>query len=133
MNDDELHTDDAALRSLLKRHARKPPADDVDWSALHARITTTAAPQFRRRPQVVWWQQVAGWSPRGIPLAAAAAAALAIVLGTGIVGTGATGQDSSASFLTLEEELAAGSVVFLAASDDVDAVIDALLFYDMEE
>jgi hypothetical protein len=57
---------------------------------------------------------------------------LALVLGTGILESG-TSEAPSSAFLTLEEELAADRAVLLAAGDDADAVMEALLFYDLEE
>src|SRR5690606_4004137 len=36
--------DDPAIETLLRTHAPAPPIDDVDWNALHARITRGATP-----------------------------------------------------------------------------------------
>jgi hypothetical protein len=121
---------DAALKAWLGAAAPEPPVDDVDWQALHARITDRAVPLLRRQ-RGAWWQLVAGWSPRSIPAAATAAAALLLVLATGVVPPARP--IAAVTVLTLEEELAAESAALLAAGDDADAVLDALLFYDMED
>lgn len=127
--------DDTALRQVLRTHAPAPPIDDVDWSALHARITRDAAPLLRRRP-VTWWQLLG--SPSADMRRIVAAAAIAV-----LVGAGALMPDRPApltgppEFRTIEEELAASvpyaSVPLLAGDADNSDVIDALLLYDGEE
>jgi hypothetical protein len=122
---------DALLRSLLRSTAPTPPVDDVDWSALHACITTRARPLVRPR-SAAWWQLLAGWSSRGIPAAATAAAVAVLLLGSVLRPPPAP----SADFRVIEEELAAGmnegSLPLLLASSSDDEMLDALLFYDEE-
>jgi hypothetical protein len=134
MSDHELHGHDAALRAALQQHSTPPPADEVDWDTLHMRITAAAAPRFRRPMPTSWWQLLAGWSPRGMTLAAAASVVLMFAVGSGAIAPRSTpAAMTNIAFVTLEEELAGGSAAFLAVSDDADAVLDALLFRDMEE
>lgn len=119
---------DARLRNLLRSALPSPPIDEVDWAALHGRITTSAR-RVRRAP--AWWQMLATWSARGIPAAAAAAIAAALMLGTVL----RPAPIDSVAFTVIEEELAtdlAGSLPVLIAGADED-VLDALLFHDMEE
>lgn len=127
MNEHEM--DDERLRTLIRAAAPAPPAAEVDWSALHARIMTRGRPLLRRTP--AWWQLLAGWSSKGIPAAAAAAAIAALLLGTVL----RPGVDNGPAFVAIEEELAAdldGALpVFIAGADD--EVLDALLFYDGED
>ncbi|CAN5636222.1 hypothetical protein BH23GEM10_BH23GEM10_02490 [soil metagenome] len=142
MNDHDIDSSrDAELRDLLQRNTDAPPFDDVDWPARRARITSAAAPLLgMRAPSAAWWQLVATWSTRGVPVAAAAAAAVLVVIGTGLLpdrpaGDGAHGaaiEPVAHAFITLEEELAYGSAALMVASNDSEAVLDALLFYDGE-
>jgi hypothetical protein len=135
--DDELAD---ALRSALPQ----PPTNDVDWDGLHARITAAARPSMAAaRPSTAastpaWWLPLANWSPRGIPMAAAATVVL--MLGAGALGT--AGRDGSElthtaiSFRTVEEELVNGLSIGsrpLLAGMETDAMLDAVLFYDGED
>lgn len=139
MNDHDIDsTRDAELRELLQRNTDAPPFDDVDWSALRARITSAAAPLLgMRSPSSAWWQLVAGWSSRGVPVAATAAAAVLVALGTGLLPDRPTDDGApvaqsetvAPAFITLEEELAYGSAALMVAGNDSDAVVDALLFH----
>lgn len=141
MNDHDIDSSrDAELRDLLQRNTDAPPFDDVDWPALRARITSAAAPLLGMRlPSATWWQLVAAWSTRGVPVAATAAAAVLVVLATGLLpdrpvsndAMGAATEPIAYSFITLEEELAYGSAALMVASNDSDAVLDALLFQDV--
>jgi hypothetical protein len=93
---DALRHDDPLGNEL--HGASQPPMDDVDWMALHARIRRAAEPALAARAQALAetarplagiaassnvWQPLAGWSPFGIPLAAAATVIL--MIGYGIV------------------------------------------------
>lgn len=125
-----MHDDDAILRELLRSSATRPPFEDVDWQALHAGIRQRAQPLLRPG-RTAWWQLVAGWSGRGIPLGAAAAAALMIALGTGLIGSRSApaAAREDAAFHTIEEELAAAAPLLLTDADS-DQLIEAMLLYD---
>lgn len=138
MNDHDIDSSrDAELRDLLQRNTDAPPFDDVDWPALRARITSAAAPLLgMRSSSATWWQLVAAWSTRGVPVAATAAAAVLVVIATGLLPDrptrasegGVLTEPDVHPFITLEEELAYGSAALTVASNDSDAVLDALLF-----
>lgn len=123
---------DARLRSLMRASAPTPPIDEVDWSALHARIAARARPLVRPRDRT-WWQLLAGWSSRGIPAAVAAAAVAVVMLGSVL----RPQADAPADFRVIEEELAAGlgdgSLPLLLANSTDEEMFDALLFYEEEE
>jgi hypothetical protein len=132
---DDTRDDDLAdaLRSALPQ----PPMEDVDWDSLHSRITAAARPSTAAGAPA-WWLPLANWSPRGIPVAAAAAVVL--MLGAGALGT--AGRDGSEptrtaiSFRTVEEELVNGLSIGsrpLLAGVETDAMLDAVLFYDGED
>ncbi|CAN5705518.1 hypothetical protein BH23GEM9_BH23GEM9_17120 [soil metagenome] len=137
---------DEELGRALDDAMPRPPVDDVDWSSLHARITSAAQPLLQQGitlPSLhaagpAWWQPLAGWSHRGIPLAAAATVLL--LIGTAALGT-ATGRQTAAAddamaFLTVEEELANGveyGARSLLAGVGMDAMIDVALFDDGED
>ena len=119
---------DDRLRSIMRAALPEPPIDEVDWTALHGRITARAR-RARRAP--VWWQTLATWSARGIPAAAAAAVVAALMLGTVL----RPEPVDTVAFMVIVEELAtdlAGSLPVLVDGADED-VLDALLFYDVEE
>lgn len=122
------HRDDREWKALLRANTPEPPYDDVDWSALHARITTRTRPLVQRAP-ASWWQHVAGWSLRGVPAAAAAAALVLLVVSDVVRPPSA----AIADFHTIEEELAAAmpdeGMPFLDEGGDMT---DALLFYGTE-
>jgi hypothetical protein len=170
---------DDDLRHALQEALPEPPAGEVDWEALHARVTTAARPKLdamatgeatppvqgdaragrrgrlqtapssqdaragrRGRLQTApssqdagtVWQPLAGWSPRGIPLAAAAS--LLLMLGATLMGgSPAGGPTAVASFRTIEEEfasrLAPGAGALLAGGSD--DMLDAVLFPDGED
>lgn len=119
--------DGADIRDLLRTASPALPLEDVDWTGLHARITTRAAPLLAHS-RSSWWLVVADWSARGVPLAAAAAVLLLIAMGVMQQSPAATID----TFVTVEEELAGSSAAFLVAAGDADDVIDALLFYEEE-
>jgi hypothetical protein len=128
------HQDDSELRSLLRDSAQPPPFDDVDWRALRAGIQLRAQPLLRRPRTATWWQAVAGWARPGIPLTAAAAAALMLALGTDAIerrvevpAAAATADD--VAFRTLEEEFADAAPLLLAKAGS-DQLIEAMLLYD---
>jgi hypothetical protein len=138
--DGEDSSDVDDLRAALAAAMPEPPLDAVDWDGLQLRITAAATPLLARRPQGAparaWWQPLAGWSPRGIPLTAAAA--LLLMLGAGLLHTDGAPAASHgiAYFWTVEEELAWGSAAdgrsLLDAAGE-DGILDAALFYDAEE
>jgi hypothetical protein len=143
------------LREALDHAAAQPPVADVDWTALHARIRAAAKPtlaaltaanaadEVRRRNHEAalgrhadahgLLQPLAGWSPFGIPLAAAATVLL--MVGAALIGTEPLVSDDMA-FHTIEEEFMAGlgngAAPFLATAG-ADDMLDAVLFYDREE
>jgi negative regulator of sigma E activity len=139
---------DDALRKALRAAVPEPPLDDVDWDALHARITAAAQPHVRgARPRqrqapvggaaAPWWTPLAGWSARGIPLAAAATVLL--VIGAGVIGTRpqtAQAPAEDVAFRTLEEELVSGVSAGsrpLLAGVEAESMLDAALFYEGED
>jgi hypothetical protein len=128
---------DEALADALRSAVPQPPMEEVDWDGLHARITAAALP-LAEAPAQAWWQPLAGWSPRGIPMAAAATVLL--MLGAGAIGTaardGADATSGAISFQTVEEELVSGLAIGarpLLAGLETDAMLDAVLFYDGED
>jgi hypothetical protein len=133
------HEHDEALRGALRAAIPEPPLDAVDWIGLHARIGAAARPLLSRtqRPAPVpgWWQPLAQWSPRGIPLAAAAS--LLLVFATGTLGPEAATATSPAElFRTVEEELAYGAVSGsrpLLEGMGSEGILDVALFYDGED
>jgi negative regulator of sigma E activity len=133
---EEMH--DHELSAALREAVPAPPVDAVDWSALHGRIVARAAPlltgRATARPGV--WQTLSGWATGAIPLTAAAAAVLLLVLGTGVYRSTNDDVDGSA-FQTVEEALAddlfSGSAPLLIADATDDDVFDALLFYEEGE
>jgi hypothetical protein len=137
---DDTRDDD--LAHALRAAVPQPPMEEVDWDTLHARITAAARPSAARPSAAVsapaWWMPLASWSPRGIPMAAAATVVL--MLGAGALGT--SGRDGSEptraaiSFHTVEEELVNGLSIGsrpLLAGLETDAMLDAVLFYDGED
>jgi hypothetical protein len=128
------------LRAALAAAVPAPPLDAVDWDGLQARISAAAMPLLvqpaQRAPVAAWWQPLAGWSPRGIPLAAAAS--LLLVLGAGMLRTEPASftAHAVAYFWTVEEELAWGTVSGgRPLLDEVsgDGILDVALFYEGEE
>jgi hypothetical protein len=147
---DTLRHDDP-LRHALGQ-APQPPADEVDWMALHARISSAAQPALRelastrstaalrRRgatdtdSQRSIWQPLAGWSPFGIPIAAAATVLL--MIGAAVIGTEPALSTEALTFRTIEEEFVTGlggSAAPLIAGIGTDDMLDAVLFYDAED
>lgn len=127
--------DDASMQDLLRAHAPLPPVDEVDWPALHGRITDRATPLLRR-PPATWWQVLGNRSTH--MRHAAAAAGLAVLVGAGVLMPERPAPlVVQPEFRTIEEELAASvpyaSVPLLASNADDSDVIDALLLYDGEE
>jgi len=127
------HRDDE-LTHLLRDAADSPPHDDVDWNALHARIQLRAGPLLRQ-PRTTWWLAVAGWSRHGIPLGAAAAAALVVALGSGIgrdvAPAAAPVATTTVAFRTIEETLA-DEAPLLVTDATSDELIEAMLLYEPE-
>jgi hypothetical protein len=126
---------DETLRALLRASVPAPPVDDVDWTALHARTVTDAAPVLRRRGRS-WWQVLAGTSDGARYLAAAASLAL-VITAAALMPERPSTAARTYELRTIEEELALGvpysSVPLLAADADNSTVIDALLLFDGEE
>jgi hypothetical protein len=131
---DDTRDDD--LADALRAAVPQPPMEEVDWVTLHARITAAARPAVAASAPA-WWLPLANWSPRGIPMAAAATVVL--MLGAGALGTaGRDGSDPTGaiSFRTVEEELVNGLSIGsrpLLAGLETDAMLDAVLFYDGED
>jgi hypothetical protein len=125
---------DVRLREALRRAVAPPPTDDVDWIGLHARITAAAgALNSTPVPTRAWWQPLAGWSPRGIPLAAAASVLL--MLAADALTQEATPGAAPAveRFHTVEEELAwaaGGGSGELLQGLERDGMLDVALFYE---
>lgn len=129
------------LAEALRAAVPAVPVDEVDWTALRARIGSAAAPLLAAarpdrstRPRT-WWQPLAGWSPYGIPLAAAATVLLMLAGGALRPGQ-AVLPYSGSSFVTIEEELVNGlaaSARPLLAGGDADVMLDAALFFDGED
>jgi hypothetical protein len=135
------------LTQALRDAVPPPPVDDVDWPALQARIAAAAAPALAARagpgraqaraprPARAWWQPLAVWSPRGIPVATAATVVLMIAAGAVRSGGGGVATNAD-GFVTIEEELASGIAVgarSILAGLDTDAMLDVALFYDGED
>lgn len=132
---------DAQLAAALRAALPAVPVDDVNWPALHARISAAAEPLLAQsRPSASvrlhrgLWQPLAGWSPFGIPLAAAASVSLLLV--SGVLRPDLPGIEAGSAFVTIEEELvnglSAGARPLLAGAD-TDAMLDVALFYDGED
>jgi hypothetical protein len=69
------------LRDHLRRSAPVPPVDEVAWEALARTIGSRAEPLLRaRRKRLPWWSHASRWARAGIPLAAAAVLALALLV-----------------------------------------------------
>ena len=140
MTDHENH--DAALRALLRANAPEPPVDDVDWSSLHARIAQRAQPVLQRGPGTASsWHMLARWSAIGVPLTAAAAAVVALLIASDAIApreTVAPLADAavSESLVTVEEALTytitdEERAVLIAGADEAE-MLDAVLFYEEE-
>jgi hypothetical protein len=130
-NDIPGDVSDDGLRAALGAAFPEPPVDDVDWIGLHGRIVGAAATRRRTVPVRAWWQPLAGWSRRGIPLAAAASALL--VLAAGALQLRTAGTTDAALFSTVEEELAWGAGAGgLPLLDELDGegMLDVALFYE---
>lgn len=133
---DRSDHDDIAWKALLRANTAAPPVDDVDWPALHTRITTGAGPLLRRTA-TTWWQLLGGRSFSKGHTTAAAAAVITLIVAGALMPDRPAAHAGTGEFPFIEEELAASlayaSVPLLAADADNDDVLDALLFYDGEE
>ena len=67
---------DVRLGALLRDHLGEPPAHDVNFGALSARIRLGIA----RQHASPWWSYAARWERRALPLALAAGLAAAAAL-----------------------------------------------------
>jgi hypothetical protein len=70
---------DPALARALRQATADPAAARTDWARLHAAIDAGAARIIARR-RLAWWDHAAGWARAAIPLAAAAAIALTLLV-----------------------------------------------------
>lgn len=140
MTEHENH--DAALRALLRANAPEPPVDEVDWNALHARIAQRAQPVLQRGPgSTSSWHMLARWSPLGVPLTAAAAAIVALLIASDAVAPRASAAPladaaASESLVTVEEALTytitdEERAVLIAGADEAE-MLDAVLFFEEE-
>lgn len=130
------------LADALRGAVPAVPTGDVDWPALRARISAAAEPLLEAarpvgaaRVRQAWWQPLAGWSPRGIPLAAAATVLL--LLAAGALRSGQpVAWPATGAYVTIEEELvnglSAGARPLLAGAG-TDVMLDAALFYEGED
>ena len=126
---------ESPLEDQLRTLTPAPPADEVDWAALHARIATSAAPLLLRRRPATWWHVLAGRSAE--VRRTAAGVAIAVLVAAGVLMPERPAPVALQSeFRTIEEELAASvpyaSVPLLASGADDSDVLDALLLYDGE-
>lgn len=124
----------AARVEELRRHLRsslpEPPLAEVAWDDLARSIAARAEPRLRlrRRP---WWIHASRWGRVGVPVAAAAVVALALLLpGRRPTPTepaaAASGADVAAG-LTLTHEATDPVLTFLSASDDGEVLLLAAL------
>jgi hypothetical protein len=120
---------DAELRGM------RPAAAGADLLAGRiADATRAAAVRGGRGVTAGLWQPLAGWSPLGIPLAAAATVVL--MLGAALVGTQPVDAGADVAFRTIEEEFMSGlgdGAAPLYASAGGEDLLDAVLFHDREE
>ncbi|HEX2167675.1 MAG TPA: hypothetical protein VHG09_10630, partial [Longimicrobiales bacterium] len=126
--------DESPVEDQLRALAPTPPVDEVDWIALHTRITADAAPLLRRRP-ATWWHVLGSRSAD--MRRTAAAAVIAVIVAAGLLMPDRPAPVALEPELhTIEEELAASvpyaSVPLLASGAEDSDVIDALLLYDAE-
>jgi len=73
-------TGDDELRGHLRQSVPLPPLDEVAWNDLARTIGSRAEPFLRARRRPPWWRHASQWARAGIPLAAAAVLALALLL-----------------------------------------------------
>jgi hypothetical protein len=131
-------TNDHELSAALREALPAPPADEVDWGALQQRIVARGAPLLtgRRTLRPGVWQTISGWATRAVPLTAAAAAVVLLVLGTRGERTPAD-QATAGAYPTVEEALAhdlfTGAAPLLIAGATDDDVVSALLLYEERE
>ncbi len=124
------------LKRALRAAYPEPPMDAVDWDRLHSRILHDARRVLDqaagRRP---WWDIVAGWAARGVPITAtvAAAAALALFLGGPPLGGVAGEYDDDTTHLTLEDALTAEAGLLLTAESADEVLVSAILYDTREE
>lgn len=139
MNDEQRGRAPAVdmLQRALRAASPEPPLDAVDWDALHGRVMAQAT-QILARTTVRrrWWDHVAAWAARGIPITAASAAAAALVLMLGGVPTVSRIVDHAtfaAAPMTLEDVMAAEAGPLFGDASPEDALTLALLGYEGEE
>jgi hypothetical protein len=133
---EETHDPEPGAR--LREVIPAPPTHAVDWSTLHAGIVARAAPLLagRRTSRPGVWRTLSGWAAGAIPLTAAAAVVVLLVLRTGLE-RGAGAGSAAGDVATLEEALAdghfSGSAPLLIAGATDDDLLAALLFYEEGE
>ena len=71
---------DDELRGHLRRSVPPPPMDEVAWNDLAHGIGSRAEPFLEARRRLPWWRHASRWGRAGIPLAAAAVLALALLV-----------------------------------------------------
>ena len=74
--DDQEPARDERLGALLRESVGPPPGSNVNWNALADRIGAAV----RERRVAPWWDQVALWQRRAVPLALAAGLVGALAL-----------------------------------------------------
>lgn len=114
-----------ALRRHLGSSLPEPPLGEVAWDELARSIAARAEPRLRlrRRP---WWIHACRWSRVGIPVAAAAVLALALLVpGRRRAPTGPRPAAPGVPATGTREIAAATDPVltFLSASDDGEALL----------
>ena len=76
---------DPELERALRRLEGDPPLEAVDWERLRRRVVVGADPALARlRARSRWWDYAARWGRIAIPIAAAAAIAVALMTPQGV-------------------------------------------------
>lgn len=125
------------LREHLRHSTPVPPVDEVAWDDLARTIEARAEPLLlARRRRLPWWRHTSRWARAGIPLAAAAVLALALLVPR--VGPAGTRLDAvSTGLVPALTEAGAGVastgastdplLAFLSASDDGETLLMSAL------
>jgi len=130
-------SDDDLRRELLAA-SPAPPIHEVDWKRLRERVMRAAHARRPTRHDVAWFEVIAGWSARGVPIAATAVAAAVLTLVALPASSRAIGDAASAEeHVTIEDELIAATPAaahpLLYAGAEPDALLEAALLYDGAE
>lgn len=129
---------DPELQEAVREAFASPPYDAVDWNALHGRIMAAAAPALERKRRPSGWDVLGGWSRRGVPLVATAAAA-AMVLVFGGVFDALIGPATVAvhDVATVEDALASAlpepARSLVLSDSEQEALINAVVYLNGEE